>query len=183
MPPSNGSTIISPIQTIHKMSMKSTHIPIDICQPLARCLEPEVSFLCQIPLPQSPSPRVRLSVPTGPLIGLGPSGRRLVANFWRQVPPQMAKLLLQVVNLSQDLQFWNQNEPKVALLGAKMPLRTPTFKILETIWTHRIPSKKNWKIFKKKIENVTNPLRFGLLANLYLLGQIYSKNPLTFNFW
>ena len=60
-------------------------------------------------------------------IALRPLERHLVANFWRQVPPEIAKLPHQVVKLSQDPQFWSQHDPKIAQLGAKLPLRPPKF--------------------------------------------------------
>ena len=48
-----------------------------IRRPLARCLEPQVLFLCQIPLPLPPARG---------------SSSHLVANFWCQVPSAGAKL-------------------------------------------------------------------------------------------
>ena len=40
----------------------------------------------------------------------------------------MAKLLLQVALLSQDVHVWNPTEPQIAQLGARMPLRPPNYK-------------------------------------------------------
>ena len=91
-------------------------------------------YLTSTPHP-TPSPGSRIPRDTRGVFALRPSGRRPVANFWRQVPLHMAKLPLQVVKLSQDTQIWSQHDPKIAQLGAKMSLRPPTLTILEPSWT------------------------------------------------
>ena len=63
-----------------------------------------------------PPPRVQLPVSNGVAIGVARPGKHLVTNFWRQVPPQMSKLPLQVAKLPQDPTYRSQNDPKIPQL-------------------------------------------------------------------
>ena len=94
------------------------------------------------PRPPNLKPTLLFRLPTWSQKNIrNPSAWSPVANFWRQVPPLLAKLPLQVAKLPQDPQSWSQNDPKIAQLGTKMPIRPPTLRILEQIWTPRPPKK------------------------------------------
>ena len=133
--------------------------------PSAHCLVPISN--CQLPntLPPSPSPRVQFLGSKGGSITVGPSERRLVANFWWQVLPHMVKLLLQVAKLSQDPKLWSQNDAEIAQLGGKMPLSSATSKILKPTWTPRTTKKHKKQFFQCFFLNFH---RFNFKANLTL---------------